>query len=72
MLTPTSADLAAVPALRGNWVAVDSAPQRVSRVTRYVTLRSGAIVVDADEDLDVLCRRLKAERRTSLTIVFAQ
>ena len=36
-----------------------------------VRLPNGAVVVDADEELDVLCRRLSAERRTKLTIVYA-
>ncbi len=36
-----------------------------------MALTSGAVVVDADDELDVLCARLKAARRTSLTIVYA-
>ena len=36
-----------------------------------VALRSGAIVVDADDELDVLVSRLSAAKLTSLTIVYA-
>ena len=54
------------------WVAVDTAGRTHTHDTPLrVPLRSGAIVVDADDDLDVLCRRIKAERRTSLTILYA-
>jgi hypothetical protein len=35
-----------------------------------LALESGAIVVDADDELDVLCKRLKAANQTSLTIVW--
>jgi hypothetical protein len=61
--------LSLVPTLRGNWVALDPAPRANDET--LCTLRSGAAVVDADENLDVLCRRIKAARKTSLTIVFA-
>ena len=68
-------ELCSMPALRDQWVALDLAGQSVrsetSALPNCVTLRSGAIVVDADEDLDVLCRRIDAARRTSLTILFA-
>jgi hypothetical protein len=37
-----------------------------------VALRSGAVVVDADDELDVLCARLKKAKQTSLTIVYAR
>jgi hypothetical protein len=62
-----------VPSLRDQWVAID--PQglfgRILDAPIGLTLPSGAVVVDADEALDVLCQRLSAERRTCLTIVFA-
>lgn len=66
-------ELSSVPALRGNWVAIDTQPRSFAHVADplHVPLRSGAVVVDADEDLDQLCRRIKAERRTALTIVYA-
>ncbi len=61
-----------VPSLRDQWVAVDTAGRtRANETPLCVPLRSGAVVVDADADLDVLCRRIKADRRTSLTILFA-
>ena len=66
------AGIETVPSLRDHWVAVDTAGQtRSTETPLHVSLRSGAVVVDADADLDVLCRRIKAERRTSLTILFA-
>ena len=66
-------ELSSVPALRGNWVAIDTQPRSVPRLPDplRVPLRSGAVIIDADEDLDQLCRRIKAERRTALTIVYA-
>ena len=66
-------ELSSVPALRGSWVAIDTHPRAIHRAADalHVSLRSGAVVVDADEDLDQLCRRIKAERRTALTIVYA-
>ena len=57
------------PQLRGNWVAIDSSPRPFRQP--LANLPSGATIVDTDEDLDTLCRRIKADRRTSLTIVFA-
>lgn len=66
---PTALDLSLVPTLRGNWLALDPAPLRHDET--LCTLRSGAAVIDADADLDVLCRRIKAAGKTSLTIVFA-
>ncbi|HEX6837973.1 MAG TPA: hypothetical protein VF334_15455 [Polyangia bacterium] len=36
-----------------------------------MALASGAIVVDADDELDVLCARLNEAKLTSLTIVYA-
>ena len=68
----TLAGIESVPALRDQWVAIDTTGRvRAHNTPLCVPLRSGAIVVDADHDLDVLCRRLKAERRTSLEIHFA-
>ena len=66
------AELAKVPSLKDRWVAIDprgTAPDRDTPL--QVALASGAIVVDADDELDVLCARLKAEGQTSLTIVYA-
>ncbi len=66
------AELASVPSLKDRWVAIDpngSSPDRDTPLS--VSLRSGAVVVDADDELDVLCARLNAAKLTSLTIVFA-
>ena len=66
------AELANVPSLKDRWVAIDprgTAPDRNTPL--QVALASGAIVVDADDELDVLCARLNAARLTSLTIVYA-
>jgi hypothetical protein len=72
-LSPNAlAELASVPSLKDRWVAIDprgNAPDRDTPL--QVSLRSGAVVVDADDELDVLCARLNAARLTSLTIVFA-
>ena len=59
--------------LRDQWVAIDMNASfgRVFDAPLSIKLSTGAVVVDADADLDVLCQRLTAERRTSLTIVFA-
>ena len=67
-------ELAQVPALRDRWVAIDPRGLmcRNDRITPLsFSLKSGAVVVDADQELDVLCARLKASRETSLTIVYA-
>ncbi len=74
-MSPTAIrELANVPLLRDRWVAID--PRGAARDGRatplMVALRSGAVVVDADAELDVLCARLKAARQTSLTIVYAK
>lgn len=63
-------ELSKVPSLRDRWVAID--PRGLSdRVTPLrFSLRSGAVVVDADDELDVLCARLKAQGQTSLTILY--
>ena len=64
-------DLSSVPSLRGLWVALDYRPRVSDRETPLkVALRSGAVVVDADDELDVLCARLKEAKQTSLTIVY--
>ena len=67
-----ASELCTNPLLRDHWVAIDP----VGRVRRgssplAVTLASGGVVVDADEDLEVLCQRISSARRTSLTIVYA-
>jgi hypothetical protein len=66
------AELAADPALKNRWVAIDPNGVASDDLTPIkVALRSGAVVVDADDELGELCRRLSADNRTSLTIVFA-
>lgn len=66
------AELANVPSLRDRWVAIDPRGSMPDSITPLkVALQSGAVVVDADDELDVLCARLNAARLTSLTIVFA-
>ncbi len=70
--TVDAVELARVPALRDRWVAIDPKGLRNDRQTPMcLALRSGAVVVDADYELDVLCKRLAALRETSLTIVYA-
>ncbi len=54
-----------VDSLRDRWVAVDPRGGR-----GLLALRSGAVVVDADEELGALCRRLSDARKTSLTILY--
>jgi hypothetical protein len=67
-------DLSSVPSLRGLWVALDYRPRVPHNSDREtplrVALRSGAVVVDADDELDVLCARLKDSKQTSLTIIY--
>ena len=64
-------DLSTVPSLEGRWVAIDPRGHHDDRVTPLrVALQSGAIVVDADDELDVLCARLNKAKQTSLTIVY--
>ena len=66
------AELARLPSLKDRWVAIDPQGTVEDRETPLqVALASGAVVVDADDELDVLCARLKAAKLTSLTIVFA-
>jgi hypothetical protein len=75
-LSPTALrELASLPLLRDRWVAIDptGSRNRDGRETPLlVALRSGAVVVDADDELDVLCARLKKAKQTSLTIVYAR
>jgi hypothetical protein len=74
-LSPTAIrELAEVPLLRDRWVAIDprGAARSGRRTPLLVALRSGAVVIDADDELDVLCARLKAAKETSLTIVYAR
>jgi hypothetical protein len=52
-------------------VAIDPRGHASDRQTPLrVALQSGAVVVDADGELDVLCARLKAARQSSLTIIY--
>jgi hypothetical protein len=51
-------------------VAVDPRGGSAKETPLHVALRSGAVVVDADDELDVLCARLKAAKQTSLTILY--
>lgn len=73
-----STDFSDVPQLSGRWVALapagrrPAAPPTAPRLRFPLQLRSGAVVVDADRELDVLCARLRAAEETSLTIVFAR
>lgn len=52
-------------AARGKADSKSSAP-----VAELIALESGAVVVDADEELDALCSRLSDAGKTSLTIVY--
>ena len=71
MSTNAFAELANVPSLQDRWVAIDPRGSGSEKDTPLrMALKSGAVVVDADDELDVLCARLKAARRTSLTIVY--
>lgn len=66
------AELSKVPSLKDRWVAIDPRGNAADRDTPLqVALQSGAIVVDADDELDVLCARLTEAKLTSLTIVYA-
>jgi hypothetical protein len=70
-LSPSSLnEIASVPSLRGRWVAIDPRGATERLTPLCVALKSGAVVVDADAELDVLCARLHAARQTSLTILF--
>lgn len=61
-------ELSSVPSLRNRWVAIDPRGSVSERFTPLCALKSGAVVIDADRELDVLCARLHDQ--TSLTIVF--
>jgi hypothetical protein len=71
--TPPDLDgLAAIPSLRDHWVAIDSRGRaRAHETPLCLPLASGAVVVDADQELESLCRRIKDEGRTALTILFS-
>ena len=58
-------DLAHLTHLHDQWIAID--PRGGEGIA---ALRSGAVVVDADGELDALCRRLADAGKTSLTILF--
>jgi hypothetical protein len=51
--------------LRDQWVAID--PRGGAGIA---ALKSGAVVVDCDDELDALCRRLADANKTSLTILY--
>jgi len=60
-----------VKSLQDRWVAIDPQGHKNDRETPLrVSLQSGAVVVDADDELDVLCARLKKAKQSSLTIVY--
>jgi hypothetical protein len=76
-LSPTALrELSNLPSLRNRWVAIDPRGAHKGHKDQttplLIALRSGAVVVDADDELDVLCARLKARKETSLTIVYAR
>ena len=55
--------------LHHQWVAID--PNGDPRGGAGLTaLRSGAVVVDHDAEIDDLCARISASRKTSLTIIY--
>ena len=58
------AELAHLPELQDRWVAIDP------RGGAGIALRTGAVVVDYDDELDELCLRISAANRTSLTILY--
>ena len=58
-------DLRPFPELHDRWVAIDPRGGR-----GLLALRTGAVVVDLDPDLDALCLRVSASRRSSLTILY--
>jgi hypothetical protein len=65
-------ELSSLSSLQGLWVAIApaSTPSNDRVTPLRVALQSGEVVVDADDELDVLCARLKAAKQTSLTIVY--
>ena len=60
-----------VPTLREHWVAVDATPGAPS-LPQIAALDSGAVVVDADPELDALCSRLSEAGKSSLTILYVE
>ena len=66
-------ELSQVPTLRNHWVALDFEARNAGPEGRTaLALKSGARVIDFDPELDVLCARLRANRESSLTIVYAR
>jgi hypothetical protein len=72
-LSPNAiAELKRVPSLKNRWVAIAEAGTASDRDTPLsVALSSGAVVVDADDELPALCARLSAAKLTALTIIYA-
>ncbi len=64
-----SEDELAVSALAGHWVAVNGSGDRSSG---GIPLPSGAVVVDHDTELDLLCQRVAAAGQSGLTIYLYQ
>jgi hypothetical protein len=62
--------LSSVPSLEGLWVAIAPSSSNDRDTPLRVALQSGQMVVDADDQLDVLCARVKASRQTALTIIY--
>ena len=52
--------------LHHHWVAI--APS--GHPGGLASLRSGAVVVDYDAEIDQLCARISASQKTSLTIIY--
>jgi len=65
MSYPELRQLQNVAQLRDRWVAID--PRGGHGIA---ALKSGAVVVDCDDELDALCRRLADAQKTSLTILY--
>ena len=63
-------EISSVRSLEGLWVAIAPSSSNDRDTPLRVALNSGQVVVDADDQLDVLCARLKAARQTALTIVY--
>lgn len=61
-------ELAEITELRDRWVAIAPTGTRKTGIT---ALRTGEVVVDYDDELDVLCARIADTHQTSLTIVYA-
>jgi hypothetical protein len=58
-------ELTELPELRDYWIAIDPCGG-----DGIAALRSGAVVVDFDAEIDELCRRIAEANRSSLTIVY--